>query len=208
MAATDPRQFWDARFAEAGFAYGTQPNDFLREQAASLPLGDSLCLAEGEGRNGVFLAELGHRVTVQDLSAVGLAKAQKLAAERGVRLETDCSDLQTFAPRPESTDLVVAIWMHLSPPLRARVLAQAISALRPGGHLILEAYSPRQLALGTGGPPTQELLVEPQQLRHDLAGLELLVLVERQRVVSEGPYHQGTSSVVQALGRKPGRREP
>jgi SAM-dependent methyltransferase len=203
MASGDPRPFWDARYGEAGFAYGSEPNDFLREQAAQLPPGEALCLAEGEGRNGVHLAELGHRVTVQDLSAVGLAKAQRLAAERGVTLSTSCGDLRDFTPAPESTDLVVAIWMHLPATLRAVVLTRAIAALRPGGHLILEAYSPRQLALGTGGPPTLDLLVEPEQLQTELAGLELLVLRERQRPIHEGPYHQGTSAVVQAVGRKP-----
>jgi SAM-dependent methyltransferase len=208
MPPADPVQFWDARYGDTDFAYGDQPNDFLREQAALLPPGDALCLAEGEGRNGVHLAELGHRVTVQDLSAVGLAKARRLAAERGVSIETCCGDLQEFRPRPESTDLVVAIWMHLPPPLRASVLAQAIAALRPGGHLILEAYSPRQLALGTGGPPSIELLVEPEQIRRELTGLELLVLVERQRQIHEGPYHHGTSAVVQAVGRKPAARTP
>ena len=202
MASSDPRRFWDARYGEAGFAYGSEPNDFLREQAAHLPPGEALCLAEGEGRNGVYLAELGHRVTVQDLSAMGLAKAQKLAAERGVTLSISCSDLRDFEPVPESTDLVVAIWMHLPPPLRAMVLTRGIAALRPGGHLILEAYTPRQLTLGTGGPPTADLLVEPEQLRAELGGLELLVLNERQRLISEGPYHQGASAVVQAVGRK------
>jgi SAM-dependent methyltransferase len=203
MASADPQRFWDARYGEPGLAYGSEPNDFLREQAAQLPTGEALCLAEGEGRNGVYLAERGHRVTVQDLSAVGLAKAEKLAAERGVTLSTSCGDLQDFKPAAESTDLVVAIWMHLPSQLRAAVLARAISALRPGGHLILESYTPRQLALGTGGPPTLDLLVEPEQLRDELAGLELLVLQERQRPIDEGPYHQGMSAVVQAVGRKP-----
>lgn len=197
------RGFWDARYGETGFAYGNQPNDFLREQVAHLPVGEALCLAEGEGRNGVYLAELGHAVTVQDLSAVGLAKAQRLAEERGVSIRTSCGDLREFRPAAASTDLVVAIWMHLLPALRAEVLARAIEALRPGGHLLLEFYSPRQLALGTGGPPTVDLLVEPEQLRRELAGVELLVLNERERWVDEGPYHQGTSAVVQALGRKP-----
>jgi SAM-dependent methyltransferase len=203
MASADPQRFWDARYGEPGFAYGSEPNDFLREQAAHLPTGEALCLAEGEGRNGVHLAELGHKVTVQDLSAVGLAKARKLAEQRGVSITTSCGDLQELRPAPESTDLVVAIWMHLPPPLRATVLARAIAALRPGGHLILEAYTPRQLALGTGGPPTLDLLVEPEQLREELAGLELLLLQERQRPIHEGPYHQGASAVVQAMGRRP-----
>lgn len=202
MSLADPRQFWDARYGEAGYAYGSESNDFLREQATRLPLGDALCLAEGEGRNGVYLAELGHRVTVQDLSPIGLEKAQQLARARGVAIDTLCGDLRDFRPAAESTDLVVAIWMHLPPALRADVLGRAMTALRPGGHLILEAYSPRQLALGTGGPPTADLLVEPAQLQAELAGLELLVLNERERLVHEGPYHQGTSAVVQAVGHK------
>ena len=102
------------------------------------------------------------------------------------------------APAPQSVDLVVAIWMHLPPELRAQVHTRAIAALRPGGPLILEAYTPRQLAFGTGGPPMEALLIEPEQLR-----LELLVLEERERWISEGPYHHGQSAVVRALGQKP-----
>ena len=90
----DPRQFWDSRYAAPGFAYGTAPNDLLRQQATHLPRGQALCLAEGEGRNGVRLAELGHTVDLQDLSAVGLAKARQLAAERGVTVQTHCCDLR------------------------------------------------------------------------------------------------------------------
>jgi SAM-dependent methyltransferase len=203
MTTADPRRFWDARFGEAGFAYGEQPNDFLREEAAILPPGRALCLAEGEGRNAVHLARLGHAVLAQDLSGVGLAKARQLADRRGVAIETVCGDLAGFEPLPESFDLVVAIWMHLPPPLRAEVHRRAVAALRPGGHLILEAYSPRQLALGTGGPPRLELLIEPADLRRELAGLELPILRETRRSIEEGPWHRGESAVVQVLGRKP-----
>lgn len=199
----DPATFWDGRYGEPGYAYGEQPNDVLREQAASLTPGEALCLAEGEGRNAVHLAELGHRVLAQDLSAVGLAKAEALARRRGVTIETSCGDLAAFQPAPRSVDLVVAIWMHLPPTLRAQVLARAVRALRPGGHLILEAYTPRQLELGTGGPPQLELLWEPEALRGELAGLELLVLQERRRWIEEGPYHHGNSAVLQILGRRP-----
>ena len=200
---SDPAGFWNRRYAEPGYAYGDQPNDFLRERATALPPGDVLCLAEGEGRNAVHLAQLGHRVLAQDLSAVGLAKAEALAQSRGVTIQTCCGDLAAFHPAPQSVDLVVAIWMHLPPPLRAQVLSRAVAALRPGGHLIIEAYTPRQLELGTGGPPQLELLCEPADLRSELAGLELLVLQERRRWIEEGPYHHGDSAVVQVLGRQP-----
>ena len=199
----DPAAFWDARFRENGFAYGELPNDFLREQAAVLPLGRTLCLAEGEGRNAVHLAQLGHAVLAQDLSSVGLAKARQLAASRGVVIETLCCDLEAFDPEPESADLVVAIWMHLPPALRAETHRRAVAALRPGGHLILEAYTPRQLLFGTGGPPCETLLIEPAVLAQELAGLELPVLEERERWIEEGPYHRGQSAVVRVLGRKP-----
>ncbi|MFM7269206.1 MAG: class I SAM-dependent methyltransferase [Cyanobium sp.] len=203
MPQADAAVFWDGRYGEPGYAYGEHPNDFLREQAAALAAGEALCLAEGEGRNAVHLAQLGHRVLAQDLSAVGLAKAEALARSRGVNIETSCGDLAAFQPEPQSVDLVVAIWMHLPAPLRAQVLDRAVAALRPGGHLILEAYTPRQLELGTGGPPQLELLWELEALRSELAGLELLVLQERRRWIEEGPYHHGNSAVLQILGRKP-----
>jgi hypothetical protein len=117
---SDPAGFWNGCYAEPGYAYGEQPNDFLRDQATALPPGDVLCLAGGEGRNAVHLAQLGHRVLAQDLSAVGLAKAEALAQSRGVTIQTRCGDLAAFHPAPQSVDLVVAIWMPLPPPLRAR----------------------------------------------------------------------------------------
>lgn len=104
----------------------------------------------------------------QDLSSVGLGKAKQLAAERGISIETLCCDLADYTTEPESVVLVVATWMHLPPDLRAAVHRKAVKALRPGGHLILEAYTPRQLALGTGGPPVAALLIEPEQLRSEL----------------------------------------
>ncbi len=132
-----------------------------------------------------------------------MAKAEALAQSRGVTIQTCCGDLAAFRPAPQSVDRVVAIWMHLPPPLRAQVLSCAVAGLRPGGHLNLEAYTPRQLELGTGGPLELELLCEPADLRSELAGLEPLVLQERLRWIAEGPYHHGDSAVLPVLGRKP-----
>lgn len=201
-AQASPQRFWDQRFAETEAAYGEEPNDFLREQVAGLPPGEALCLAEGQGRNAVHLARLGHRVVAQDISPVGLERARALAQGQGVALETLCCDLADWEPAAGSVDLIVAIWMHLPQPLRARVHRQAITALRPGGHLVLEAYTPEQLALATGGPPCRELLVEPAELQKELEGLELLAFRSLRRWISEGPYHQGESAVVQVLGRR------
>jgi len=201
--ATDAAAFWNRRYNEPELAYGDNPNDFLRQQAETLPPGDALCLADGQGRNAVFLARLGHRVTAQDLSPVGLRCAQELARRHHVNLTTDCSDLASFAPEPASVDLVVAIWMQLPTPLRAQVHEMAIAALRPGGLLILEAYTRDQLGLGTGGPPSLALLVDPVDLRQELSGLQLALFNVCRRHIDEGPYHQGESAVVQVVGRKP-----
>ena len=196
------QDFWDQRFRESGYAYGTEPNDFLRASVAKLPPGDALCLAEGGGRNAVHLALKGHRVTAQDLSPVGLEKAQELAQDQGVNLTCVRGDLREFKPEPESVDLVVAIWMHLEPELRALVHRRAVRALRPGGYLILEAYTPEQLRHGTGGPPNPELLITTQQLQNELQDLTWLELQETERRIEEGPLHQGQSAVVQAFGQK------
>ena len=203
-AGASPRGFWDQRYGETDLAYGAAPNDFLKQQAADLPVGEAICLAEGQGRNAVFLAQLGHRVVAQDLSPVGLQCAAALAAQQGVRLEPLCCDLADWRPTAASTDLIVAIWMHLPLALRAQVHQRAVMALRPGGQLILEAYTPEQLGLGTGGPPRLELLVEPEALRQELDGLELTVFNVCRRWVEEGPYHRGDSAVVQVRGVKSG----
>ena len=198
-----PKGYWDQRFASTGFVYGEQPNDFLKEHASGLKAGQALCLAEGEGRNAVFLAELGHQVCAQDISPVGLGKAEELAQRRSVNIHTLCCDLAAFHPEPASLDLIAAIWMHLEPELRATVLQQAVEALRPGGHLLIEAYSPKQLGFSSGGPTRRELLIDAAQLQHELAALKPLILQEVEREITEGSAHQGPSAVVQFFGRKP-----
>ena len=198
-----PKGYWDQRFASTGFVYGEQPNDFLKEHASGLKAGQALCLAEGEGRNAVFLAELGHQVCAQDISPVGLGKAEELAQRRSVNIHTLCCDLAAFHPEPASVDLIAAIWMHLEPELRATVLQRAVEALRPGGHLLIEAYSPKQLGFSSGGPTRRELLIDAAQLQHELAALKPLILQEVEREIAEGSAHQGPCAVVQFFGRKP-----
>ena len=198
-----PKGYWDQRFASTGFVYGEQPNDFLKEHAFGLKAGQALCLAEGEGRNAVFLAELGHQVCAQDISPVGLGKAEELAQRRSINIHTLCCDLAAFHPEPASVDLIAAIWMHLEPELRATVLQRAVEALRPGGHLLIEAYSPKQLGFSSGGPTRRELLIDAAELKHELAALKPLILQEVEREIAEGSAHQGPSAVVQFFGRKP-----
>jgi SAM-dependent methyltransferase len=194
---------WNERYSQPGFAYGTEPNDFLRDQASLIPKGRVLALADGEGRNGVYVATLGHHVTSVDLSSVGLAKAKVLAADRGVSIETVVADLGDFVIAPSSWEGVVSIFCHLPPDLRRRVYAAVVQGLVPGGVLVLESYTPRQLILGTGGPSSAELMPTLEQLQEELIGLEFLHGAELEREVREGAFHKGRAAVVQVVARRP-----
>lgn len=193
---------WDQRYAADEYVYGTRPNDFLASVVDRLPMGRVLCLAEGEGRNAVFLAEQGFEVTAVDSSAVGLAKACKLAGQRGVHIETVVADLTHYEIVPECWDVLVAIFCHLPPPLRRAVHAQAVAGLRPGGAFVLEAYTPAQLQHGTGGPPVVELMMTLDGLREELAGLHFEHALETERDIQEGRFHAGVGAVVQVLAYK------
>ncbi len=193
---------WDERYSESGFAYGTQPNDFLVEVGEQIPPGRVLCLAEGEGRNAVFLASRGYQVLAVDQSVVGLNKARRLAAEQGVSIETQASDLAAFEWGSESFQGIVSIWAHTPPELRASIHRECVSALAPGGVMVLEAYTPAQVGRGTGGPPNPVMCMTAEGLRQELAGLELTLLREIERDVAEGKYHNGSSCVVQMVARK------
>ena len=198
---------WDKRFAEPGFAYGDQPNDFLKQVAAQIPAGEVLCIGEGEGRNAVYLAQQpGLSVTALDASAVGLDKARGLAFERGVGIETIHADLAEYVIEPGRWSGVVEIFCHLLPDLRAQVHRTAVVGLAPGGAFVLEAFTPRQLEHKTGGPPVLERLYEPAEVRRDLeaAGLELQRAEELVREVHEGRFHAGPGAVLQVLGFRPG----
>lgn len=194
---------WNDRYSAPGYAYGTEPNDFLAAVATRIPPGRVLSLADGEGRNGVYLATLGYDVTSLDSSSVGLAKAQQLAGQRGVQITTLLADLAEYEIVAGSWEGIVSIFCHLPQPLRSRVHAQVARALVPGGLYVLEAYSPQQLGRGTGGPTSADLLPTLDALRTELAGLELLHAVELEREVHEGVHHDGLSAVVQVIGQKP-----
>jgi len=196
---------WDQRYREPGFAYGTEPNDCLAANAERYlrPKGEVLCLAEGEGRNAVFLARGGFRVTGVDSSAVGLEKARALAERQGVDIRTVVADLRDFDLGVARWDGIVSIWCHTPSDLRERLHRAVVSALKPGGVFLLEAYTPKQIELGTGGPPTAELMMTLAAVRTELTGLELLVAEEKTREVREGSYHDGVSAVLQVIARKP-----
>lgn len=191
---------WDDRYNRPDYFYGKQPNDFVRQVCPQIPKGNILCLAEGEGRNAVYLAQQGYRVTAVDASEVGMAKAQRLAAEHGVSLHTLVADLAEFEIQPQSWDGIIAIFCHLPLPLRAQVHRQVVAGLRPGGVFVLEAYTPAQLHFNTGGPPTADLMMDWATLQQELAGLTFKIGEELERDIHEGRGHRGRSAVVQVLG--------
>lgn len=194
---------WNERYNQEDYAFGTEPNDFLAAMAGRIPRGRVLSLAEGEGRNGVFLAGLGYDVVGVDSSPVGLAKAARLAESRGVEITTIVADLARFPIEPESWEGVVSIFCHLPPEVRTPLHTEVVAGLKPGGVLILEAYTPKQLEHGTGGPKTPELTMTLEALRQELAGLNLVHAEELEREVHEGLYHTGHAAVVQVVGVKP-----
>ncbi|BET68718.1 class I SAM-dependent methyltransferase [Opitutales bacterium ASA1] len=196
--------FWDNRYAGDAFVYGTEPNAFLIEQAHRIPAGGRvLCMAEGEGRNAVHLAALGHEVTALDQSGVALAKARRFAASRGVTVSTLVADLAVYDFAPTGWAAIVAIWAHLPHGLRRVVHGRCVDALAPGGVVLLEAYTPDQLRYDTGGPRNLDALMTLAALREEFAGLEFEVGREIERDVREGSGHTGRSAVVQVAARKP-----
>jgi 2-polyprenyl-3-methyl-5-hydroxy-6-metoxy-1,4-benzoquinol methylase len=194
---------WDERYSDDDYVYGKKPNDFLAGVVDQLPTGRLLSLAEGEGRNAVFLAEKGFEVVAVDSSSVGLQKAEKLARERKVNIELHLEDLSRYEIKPDSWDVIVSIFCHVSPEIRKRLHKQVVEGLRPGGMLVLEAYRPEQLQYKTGGPPTAEPMMMLSALREELTGLEIIHGEELVREVIEGKYHTGKGAVVQVLARKP-----
>lgn len=200
---TNPADMWETRYGDsADYIYGTEPNDHLVEAAGDLAPGRALCVADGEGRNGVYLASLGHDVTSIDLTEAGMAKARRLAADRDVRLSTVVTDVADYDLGTEQWDLIVSIFAHMPPPIRRSLHARIAQALAPGGLFILEAYTPDQIGRGTGGPPVPELTMTLEGLRDELVDLTILEGRELVRSVVEGPGHTGDGAVVQVVARR------
>ncbi len=190
---------WDQRYSEPGYVYGKIANGFLRENYSKIPSGRVLCLAEGEGRNAVFLAEKGYDVTAVDASGVGLEKAQKLAAERNVKITTVKADLADYEIAKNAWGGIISVFCHLDPDLRRKVCTAVKSGLSEGGVFLLEGFAKKQLQYGTGGPKNEELLYSLDQLREDLNGLDFEIAQETERELDEGKRHRGKAAVVQVL---------
>lgn len=210
-AATDAREemlrklqaFWDERYAADEFAYGTAPNDFLvRMRGRIAPHGRVLCLADGEGRNGVWLAQQGLQVTAVDVSARGLDKARALAQRAGVHIDTAVCDVTRFDLGTAAWDAIASIFLHLPPQPRRALHRRCVEALKPGGVFLYEAYGLEQLRYGTGGPKEPELLPTLDDVLADLDGLAIEHRFADVRAVHEGRLHHGEGYVVQIVASK------
>ncbi|WOT04812.1 class I SAM-dependent methyltransferase [Shewanella youngdeokensis] len=191
---------WDEQYDTQEYIYGKQPNDFLASHYDAVPKGKVLLLAEGEGRNAVFMAKMGYSVTAVDLSNVGLKKAQQLAKENHVSIETICADLALFDLGENQWDGIVSIYCHLPSPLRQDLYQRIERAIKPGGVFLLEAYRPEQLAYKTGGPSDASMMISTHTLLNELPHFIFSHLAAVERVINEGRNHHGLGAVVQAIG--------
>lgn len=196
---------WNDRFNVPDYIFGTAPADFLRRESPRLAAGQTaLCVADGEGRNSVYLAEQGLTVTAMDGSDVAVAKARALAQSRGVSVEASVGDITTWDWNARPYDVVVAIFIQFAPPaLRDQIFAGMQRALAPGGLLLLHGYTPAQIAHNTGGPRAVENLYTADLLSRSFAGLETQYLAEYEADLSEGTHHVGRSALIDFVARKP-----
>jgi SAM-dependent methyltransferase len=204
-AFTDPAGTWNRRFGEPGYLFGTEPNAWLREHAAAWQRGQHvLCVADGEGRNSVWLAQQGLQVDAFDVAVVGIAKARQLAAARAVQVNFVQADCDGYAWPQGTLDGVAAIFIQFADPaLRLRIFSRIVAALKPGGTLVLQGYTPKQLDYRTGGPPVLSHLYTEQLLRGELAELDIVVLRDYEGDMQEGSGHAGQSALIGLVARKP-----
>ena len=196
------RDFWNEKYANTYYAYGTEPNEFLVSAVAKLKRGETLSLAEGEGRNAVWLAQQGFTVSSIEQSEKGVAKTLRLALQRGAIVMAARGELETFNIQPNSWDLMVSIYAHTPQELRRKLHRQVVAGLKPGGVFILEAYTPAQIPNNTGGPKDASLMPTAELLRSELHGLVFDHLEEIERDVVEGSLHTGTAHVVQLVAHR------
>ena len=204
-AFSDGADFWNKRFNTPDYIFGKAPNEYLQAQAwLHLKKGDSvLCVADGEGRNSVWLAKQGMRVDAFDLSEIALSKAVALATEEAVQVQFSLASSDTWEWEPNQYDAVVGIFIQFANPvMRARLFAQMASTLRPGGVLIVQGYTPKQLEFKTGGPSILEHLYTDDMIRNLIGDLEVIDLCVYEKSLSEGPKHTGMSALLGLVARK------
>lgn len=197
------KEFWNERYAMPDYVYGKSPNQFFAEQLQSLgKVGRLLLPMEGEGRNAVYAASLGWKVTAMDFATEGRAKALQLAQEVGEEIDYALGNIREFDFPLAYYDAVGLVYAHLPANTRQLVHGRLQNALKVGGVLILEAFSKRQLGKSSGGPKDLSMLYSAEDLKIDFTGLEILLLEELDVQLQEGEYHSGDASVVRMVAHK------
>ena len=203
-AFADAAQTWNRRFAGDDYLFGTEPNAWLREHAGVWASGQRvLCVADGEGRNSVWLARQGLQVTAFDIAEAGVAKARRLAAGQGVAVDFQVADCDGYAWPEAAFDGVAAIFVQFADPAqRVRLFRHIVRSLKPGGTLLLQGYTPRQLEYKTGGPPFASHLYTPALMREAFADMEIVELREYEADIAEGSGHCGRSALIGLVARR------
>ena len=198
---------WDARFDTDTYIFGTAPADFLVAQQDRLKAAagqNALAIADGEGRNSVFMAECGLNVTAMDSSEKGLEKARKLASDRKADIDFQLADLKTWDWAENQWDIVVAIFIQFADPqFRSEIFSGLKRTVKPGGLILLHGYTPKQVEYGTGGPPTPEVMYTEDLLRDAFGDMQIETLKAYEKVIDEGPGHSGLSALIDLVARKP-----
>ena len=205
MGFTDATQFWNERFDKKEFIFGEEPNEYLVEQASRYlePNSSVLCIADGEGRNGVWLAKQGMRVTGFDVSDIALAKANQFATDSEVNIQYSLCDTDSFDWQANLYDAVIGIFIQFADPeMRTRIFKQIHQTLKPGGLFILQGYTPKQLEYKTGGPSLIEHLYTEEMIRELSQGYEILDLQCYEKELSEGARHAGMSALLGMVAKK------
>ncbi|GAB3199603.1 2-polyprenyl-3-methyl-5-hydroxy-6-metoxy-1,4-benzoquinol methylase [Pontibacter aydingkolensis] len=198
------QNFWNERYGKQEMIYGSEPNDFFREQLSKLTPGKLLLPAEGEGRNAVYAAQQRWDVLAFDYSDAGRAKAMQLAAQKGVNINYEVADAQTFSATPESLDAVALIYAHMPPTARTTLHQNIMTWLKPGGKLIVEAFHLKQLeGYPSGGPKNEDMLYTAATLIEDFKGMQVEYVKEEEIELAEGTYHLGKGYVTRLVASKP-----
>ncbi len=199
-----PAEFWNERYQRDDYIFGTEANDFIRAMAPYPSPGmKAFAPADGEGRNGVYLARMGYAVTSIDVSSFAVRKAHKLAAEADVKLDARIGDIFDHDIPTDHYDLVIICFMPFLPEDHDRFISLVRNSLKPGGMVIMENYTVDQIPLTSGGPKNPDMLLTRERVEDDFSGFAIELLRESRRFLAEGPRHQGEAAVIQLIARKP-----
>jgi len=196
------KEFWNERYAQDEFIYGTEPNEFLREILTLLPTGKIILPCDGEGRNAVFAAKLGWEVNAFDFSPSAKEKAKALAKQEKVNPNFEVADIVEKEFKDNVADVVALIYAHFPEGLRKIAHQKAVKWLKPGGKLVLEAFNPKQIDNSSGGPKNMEMLYTEEMLREDFKELKIENLQMLETNLSEGEFHKGKANVIRLIATK------